>query len=297
MRCYMTCHRASWILLAYLLSWVALASALSNVTVFRDSPSISYEPGLPDAWNEAWPGVRISSDSQAKATFQFTGVALYYQGWSWTQPTYFTAQLDDQPEVTLDITDRKGALPDANATSVPTTPLILLIASNLTESPHRLVLTKTSDQPQVIVGSFIYSTNNPPATTTPAPKPTTPPAKSSSLGKNDILKIALPSAFGGLALLSLVCLLLFTLWTRRRRQDRLNLDDWLVMPKRSSDTDSVPLTRQGRTAGGSRWTRHGSGGGSKEGRKGFSVDEDLDPKVIQVRPADLREEYPNWRIE
>lgn len=65
-----------------LLLWLALlwgllsplrASALTNVTIDRNAPAISYSPMDPGSWREAWPGVRISGDGRAQASLDFTG--------------------------------------------------------------------------------------------------------------------------------------------------------------------------------------------------------------------------------
>lgn len=83
------------------------------------------------------------------------GVALYYQGWLWSQPTTFFAQMDDRFPMTLDLTDRGPGQGPENATAVPTTAVTVLIAANLTEAAHHVVLSKGDGQRGVIVGSFM----------------------------------------------------------------------------------------------------------------------------------------------
>ena len=150
------------------------ARALTNVTVDRNSPAVSYSPMDPGLWREGWPGVRISGDGRAKAAFGFTGeivfsnlvclilkpntkigVAIYYQGWLWSQPTTFLAQVDDRMPITLDLTDRTDGQPADNATAVPRAAVTILITQNLTEAPHQVVLSKGDGQREVIVGSFM----------------------------------------------------------------------------------------------------------------------------------------------
>lgn len=163
-----------WFSLFLLLSSSLRVWALTNVTVDRNSPAVSYSPMDPGLWREGWPGVRISGDGRAKAAFGFTGmivcshfaaimlrplpgigVAIYYQGWLWSQPTTFFAQVDDRLPITLDLTDRTDGQPANNTTAVPRAAVTILIAQNLTEAAHQVVLSKEDGQREVIVGSFM----------------------------------------------------------------------------------------------------------------------------------------------
>jgi hypothetical protein len=83
------------------------------------------------------------------------GVAIYYQGWLWSQPTTFFAQVDDRLPITLDLTDRTDGQPANNTTAVPRAAVTILIAQNLTEAAHQVVLSKEDGQREVIVGSFM----------------------------------------------------------------------------------------------------------------------------------------------
>ncbi|KAJ3549824.1 hypothetical protein NMY22_g732 [Coprinellus aureogranulatus] len=269
------------------------------------------DPGL---WREAWPGVRISGDGRAQASLDFAGVAIYYQGWLWSQPTTFYARVDDMVPITLDLTDRGPGQGPVNATAVPTTAVTVIIATNLTETTHHLVLSKGDGQRDVIVGSFIYSTDNPHASsssTSSAPARSSSPATNSASPGTPNLKILLPSVLGSAAFTLLVCLILFMLWSRRRRQVRFAADPWLEMPPKSHSEPKSALKRES-SSGAKRTYPTGTGSprkiwpwGSKGSVEGSRVSlanakrgvpDEGDFGVVPVVPADLKG-HLNWRIE
>ena len=66
----------------------------------------------------------------------------------------FFAHVDDRVPITLDLTDRTAQAAD-NGTAVPSRAVTILIAQNLTEAAHQVVLSKGDGQREVIVGSFM----------------------------------------------------------------------------------------------------------------------------------------------
>lgn len=84
------------------------------------------------------------------------GVAVWYSGWLWTQQTSFLAFVDDRPDpVVLNLSDPDHVGDSLDAPSTPTKVVKILIARNLTESKHTVVLRKGDDQREVIVASFM----------------------------------------------------------------------------------------------------------------------------------------------
>ena len=151
-------------------------AALVNVTLSRDSSEIGYEPQSDGDWRESWPGVRRASNPRSTASFSFQGTlftlvflrsevsddwtdsslgtAIWYRGWLWSRPTIFIAQVDEKV-VTLDLTNWASLGPEDIA-AVPSTEVTILMAANLTDTVHRVVLRKEGEgQREVIVGSFM----------------------------------------------------------------------------------------------------------------------------------------------
>ncbi|KAG2012954.1 hypothetical protein CC2G_009900 [Coprinopsis cinerea AmutBmut pab1-1] len=196
---------------------------LVNVTVQRDDPGLVYIPK--GEWSEEWPGVRTSQAAGANVTMNFTGVAVYYQAWLWTAPTYLVARVDGGAPVMLDLTDHArlgGELEDD--VPVPTTEVVVLVASGMLDAQHTLVVSREADHRETIVGSFIYSTDNPPSPNPSriAPSSSTPesqPSNSASIPTrpNADLKIILPAVLAGSITLAIIFSFVVFVMRRRRR--------------------------------------------------------------------------------
>ncbi|TFK24697.1 hypothetical protein FA15DRAFT_669274, partial [Coprinopsis marcescibilis] len=216
-----------------ILCWLSLApvvNSLVNVTVERGDEEISYKPR--DGWKDVAPGMAISEISGATATLNFTGVAIYYQGWLWSQQIRLVANIDGRPtRRTLNLQD----LSADNASSDPTEPVTLLIAEGLPDVAHTLVMTHV-DNPDwnrgLIIGSFIYSTDRPPvdssrnasSTSTEdsgsssTTNTTTPISPSSSTPPGMNFAVVLPSVLAGLIFIVAIVVLSMYIVERRRRK-------------------------------------------------------------------------------
>ncbi|RXW23109.1 hypothetical protein EST38_g2746 [Candolleomyces aberdarensis] len=151
-------------LLHLLVSYPLAAFGLVNVTVERGDPQIAYGPKFDVEWKEAWPGVTKSSDPNAEATFTFTGTALFYEGWLWSDPTMFQAQIDDETPITIDLTDNSYS--GNPGTAVPTSLKTILLwplpgvtltlpANETGEVSHTIVFSRKSEQREIIIGRLM----------------------------------------------------------------------------------------------------------------------------------------------
>ncbi|KAF5344277.1 hypothetical protein D9758_012342 [Tetrapyrgos nigripes] len=131
------------------------SGSLQNVTVQESDPQIVYAG---KGWNLNDPhplyngGNHASStDVTASATFNFTGVAVYYHSSLWPFRVTTVLQLDDEPEEVLDLYDH--SVP--NSPGLPTVESIVRWGrASLTDGQHTLKITTGSN---ALVDAITYS--------------------------------------------------------------------------------------------------------------------------------------------
>ncbi|KAJ7708119.1 hypothetical protein B0H17DRAFT_971690 [Mycena rosella] len=230
------------------LSALLLVDALLNVTIDDVSPMISYsgkwEPSATHMSGLDYGGSHtLSSDSEASATFIFTGVAVYYLSPRWPYAVSTRLSLDGGAPILVNLTDSNSSptLPGGPESALSS---VAWSATSLANKSHTLVATIGNF---IIVDGFIYTVDNgstPISSSSSATSSSTTSSLSSSatLSASSAGASTIPSNHSGLTIglatalaLSVVvaaALFAFAYYQRRRHRKvrsvrpRPILDDW-----------------------------------------------------------------------
>ncbi|TEB32140.1 hypothetical protein FA13DRAFT_1731879 [Coprinellus micaceus] len=229
------------------------AQAQRNVTVDDEDPSIVYQPA--EEWfvsaNSSLDfghAHMLTQNPNATATFNFTGVAIYFLSPLWPYTVNTAISLDGMPPTLVDLIDRTR--PDTGGFGPETVQWdVVWSATNLTNTNHTLLVSVGSGQRFGIVDGLIYTiidpevtttaSEPPPSTTTsesdasssspvPVPTPSSTDASSQSGSSSRSMKIALGSVLGVLGLLIVLLCIWFCIHKRRRNRPRS--EAWTVAP-------------------------------------------------------------------
>ncbi|KAK7052614.1 hypothetical protein R3P38DRAFT_2502027 [Favolaschia claudopus] len=236
-------------LLFFLLPLPALlqvVDALRNVTVDDvGSPLISYqgkwEPSSTHPSGSDWGGSHsLSSDSQASATFIFTGVAVYHLSPRWPYDVHMRLTLDGGQSVLVNLTDPSVLpQPPGGGESAPSS--VAWSATGLENKSHTLVATYGNF---IIVDAFIYTIDDDPSSSSSVSHSSTSTSSSSATlaassadassipSNRNALTVGLATALG-LSVFVAAILLAFGVWQRRRfkrarsaRPTTTTISDW-----------------------------------------------------------------------
>ncbi|KAJ7143902.1 hypothetical protein C8R44DRAFT_973709 [Mycena epipterygia] len=232
--------------LPLLLAFLNVVDALLNATIDDVNPMISYsgewEASSTHPSSSDFGGSHtLSSDSNARATFNFTGVAVYYLAPRWPYPVSTRLSLDGGPSTLVNLTDpNTPPIPAGGPESAPSS--VAWSATGLTNKSHILVATIGNF---IIVDGFIYTIDNSASSSTQSSSSATlsssvsssatsaaSSAGTSTISSHHALAIGLGTAFG-LTVFIAGALLLFTLYQRRRQRQphsksktTVIADDW-----------------------------------------------------------------------
>ncbi|KDQ20879.1 hypothetical protein BOTBODRAFT_169586 [Botryobasidium botryosum FD-172 SS1] len=210
-----------------------MTATLRNITIDDNDPKIVYtgawEPGsLHPSVQDYGGGHATSSDPNARASFTFTGVAVYYLSplWPYTVNTKLT--LDDTTPVNVDLTDHTGAGTVVGGGDETVAWHVIYGFTNLTNTTHTLVI--SPDTQFTIVDGLIYTVADTTTSSTTSPQTATSSSSSSSASsttnptpsKTNNIAIGVGTGVGVLALL--IALLALCLLCRDRRRRRLGQD-------------------------------------------------------------------------
>ncbi|KAF9037866.1 hypothetical protein BDZ89DRAFT_433189 [Hymenopellis radicata] len=231
--------RALWLLLLLCLSSVL---ALENITIDSENFDMVEYNGDISRWGKIMSPLdyggshRMSSFSDAAATFTFTGVAVYYISTLWPYSVNTTVTLDGQDPEQLNLTDPLASSSDGGSAS--SSYAVHWGRTGLANTTHKLVLSAGANQasPYTVVDAFIYTIDNGTVTTT-SPTNTTNTTPIEAPRHKDITAVIIGVAIGALTLLIALALAVFC-WRRRRNAQRA--DPWRsVLPPATSDPPSV----------------------------------------------------------
>ncbi|KAJ6587443.1 hypothetical protein DFH09DRAFT_909559 [Mycena vulgaris] len=138
------------------LPFLHVVDALLNVTVDDLSPMIAWsgqwEPSSTHRSGLDYGGSHtFSSDSEASATFTFTGVAVYYLAPRWPYPVSTRLSLDGGPPVLVNLTDPNSS-PSPAGGSESAAYSVAWSATSLANKSHTVVATMGN---YIIVDGFM----------------------------------------------------------------------------------------------------------------------------------------------
>ncbi|KAF8962449.1 hypothetical protein BDZ97DRAFT_1112854 [Flammula alnicola] len=208
---------------------------LRNVTVDDQNSTIIYSPA--GSWYHIQDpstfdidgGHMLTSDPAASATFNFTGVAIYFLSALWPYTVNTAVTLDQGPIILLDLVDHNHN--DTGGGPPTVTSHVIARAVGLANIQHTLRISVGSGQTFALVDALMYTalsdgetapsstTSNPPNQLTPVPLvPSAVPSAvqaSTKSSKRHKLAIALPIV--ALLLLLIIGLLIWWFCARKRR--------------------------------------------------------------------------------
>ncbi|TFK23584.1 hypothetical protein FA15DRAFT_670400 [Coprinopsis marcescibilis] len=154
------CSHVLWLFLL-VASFVYSATALRNVTVDDDSERIAYRP--PGAWfmsdnhtlDHGYAHM-LTQTPNASATFNFTGVAIYFLSPLWPYLVTTAISLDSGPVTLVNLVDRSR--PDTGGFGEETVQSrVIWSAINLNNTQHTLRMSVGASQPFAVVDGLIYT--------------------------------------------------------------------------------------------------------------------------------------------
>lgn len=230
-------RRVVLFLVVYTLKITTVFAAV-NMTIYDNDSSITYsgvwKPSAPSALD--FSGVHmLTQDPSATASFNFTGIAIYFLSPLWPYTVNTAISLDSGPITLVDLVDHSR--PNVGQGSETVQSKVVWNATGLNNTQHNLLISVGAGQPYAIVDGLIYTTANatsvssssspsptstlqdpivasPAASVSPSPKP-----KSKS-----VVAIVLGSLFGVLGLLIIVS----GVWYFFRRRKRPISEAWTV---------------------------------------------------------------------
>ncbi|EAU82559.2 hypothetical protein CC1G_12139 [Coprinopsis cinerea okayama7 len=158
-------HRISLALLFLLVGlwplYFVVAQVAVNVTIDDDSPRISYQP--PDAWFMSENSTldhgyahMLTQTPNSTATFNFTGVAIYFLSPLWPYHVTTALSLDSGPTILVDLIDRSR--PETGGGGPETVQShVVWAAEDLNNTQHTLVMSIGDQEPFGIVDGLIYT--------------------------------------------------------------------------------------------------------------------------------------------
>ncbi|PPQ88688.1 hypothetical protein CVT25_010122 [Psilocybe cyanescens] len=178
------------LVLVLLISCTVLVGASHNVTVDDDDTTqIIYDP--PDSWREtpfdplnAGGRHRVTSDTDATATFTFTGNAVYFYAPLWPFEVTTGVSLDGAPPVSIDLMDPATLIPEEDGPETVQSQVVWS-ADGLDNVEHTLVVSVVQGDDHAVVDTIAYTVldadDTPPPTSTAGDStPTTSSMTSSS---------------------------------------------------------------------------------------------------------------------
>lgn len=192
----------------------------------------------------------LTQNSNATASFNFTGVAIYFLSPLWPYLVNTAVSLDSGPILLIDLVDHSSS---TSAVQGPETveSHVVWNATGLANGPHRLVISVGAGQPFAIVDGLIYTVLDPAdlgsssvSSLSPTPVPTTTgrilasqvPSQTSTSTKKHVLPIALGTVLGVLGLLFIAAAFWFCCKPRKRPPS----EAWTVQGPPSSTIPSTP---------------------------------------------------------
>ncbi|KAF9494418.1 hypothetical protein BDN71DRAFT_1418242 [Pleurotus eryngii] len=239
----------------------AVVGLLHNVTV-DDQPTIEYSANA--NWLSAVSPVNmggshmLSTDPAAKATFRFTGVAVYFMSPMWPYPVASSVSLDGGPRITIDLMDFSRGRTSGGPETIRSA--AVWAATGLANIQHTLVVSVgpsphagpldpqyaivdgfmytadygassgtalLSSDPGPAPSSFVLSSSSAPTNTHPSSPPPTEGAHQTRPNlPSTIIAAIVCSVAGFFFTLSSI---LFIYWRRkRRRRTQPRLTDWTI---------------------------------------------------------------------
>ncbi|KAF8165989.1 hypothetical protein B0H34DRAFT_743864 [Crassisporium funariophilum] len=219
-------------------AWLHLVLAARNVTIDDQDPSIIYAP--PGAWSKSADNAlnsggahMLTQNPNATASFNFTGIAIYFLSPLWPYRVNTAVSLDSGPIALIDLVDHSR--PDAGQGPETVQSHVMWSATGLSNAQHNLRISVGAGQPFGIVDALIFTDPSDLTSITPPPSRTTtytdrnipPPTGTSSPESSkraNVVPIAVGSVFGILALL----LIMFAVWFFCRRRTRPISETWTI---------------------------------------------------------------------
>ncbi|KIM38675.1 hypothetical protein M413DRAFT_447636 [Hebeloma cylindrosporum] len=204
--------------------------AQRNVTLDDQDLAIVYAPA--GAWSRSadnsldYGGAHmLTQNPAATATFNFTGVAIYFLSPKWPYAVTTAVSLDSGPITLIDLVDHSR--PNAGQGPETVQSQVVWSATGLTNTRHTLVISVGQGQPFGIVDGLIYTDMSPASSSTSSRASTTATDRivasatsstdnSAALRKKK-LSIALGVVFGILALILIFVIIWFCYLPRRGR--------------------------------------------------------------------------------
>lgn len=225
--------------------------AAVNVSIYDNDPAIIYSPQ--GAWSQSPPNAldfsgahMLTQEPNATASFNFTGIAIYFLAPLWPYTVNTAISLDSGPVTLIDLVDHSRPSTSQGPETVQSK--VVWNATGLANTQHNLRISVGAGQPYAIVDGLIYTNAN--ATNVSSSSSLTPTSTlqdpilaSSTAGvspspkskSKSVVAITLGSFFGILGLL----VIQGGVWYLCRRRKRPISEAWTV--DGASYTPSMPV--------------------------------------------------------